>query len=83
MSEQVYGTDRKKSYDLLVGHFLALDHIGHATSSITDNAMNIKMRDISAFIELLIEKMDKKTMILVTGDHGMREDGNHGGSTVE
>lgn len=32
-------------------------------------------------LEKLIEKMDDKTTLLVFGDHGVTEDGNHGGDS--
>jgi hypothetical protein len=27
--------------------------------------------------------MDNNTVLMVTGDHGMRDDGNHGGATPQ
>lgn len=77
----IYKTANNPSYDLIVSHFLALDHIGHSTSTIHTEVMDIKMRKISAFIERIMREMDNDTLLLVTGDHGMRSDGNHGGST--
>ena len=45
--------------------------------------MNNKLSEISKFIELIIQRMPKDNMLIVTGDHGMRGDGNHGGSSDE
>jgi GPI ethanolamine phosphate transferase 3 subunit O len=69
------------SYDFIVSHFLALDHIGHSTSTIHSEIMDLKIKKISAFMERIMREMDNDTVLFVTGDHGMREDGNHGGST--
>lgn len=71
----------KPGYSLTVSHFLALDHIGHSTSNIYNQLMDAKMNKISGFIERIIWEMQNDTLLLVTGDHGMRIDGNHGGST--
>lgn len=73
----------KHKYDFLVGHFLAIDHIGHATSSITDKQIDVKLNQISSFLKHLIKIMDDETILIVTGDHGMRADGNHGGTSKE
>ena len=42
-----------------------------------------KMKKISSYLEYISKVVSYDTMILVTGDHGMRKDGNHGGSTKE
>ena len=39
-----------QNHSLTIAHFLALDHIGHSTSSITHPAMTTKKQLISAFI---------------------------------
>lgn len=62
----------KPTDDLIVAHFLALDHIGHSTSSIHNQLMEAKMRRISSFIERVMWEMHNDTLLLVTGDHGMR-----------
>jgi GPI ethanolamine phosphate transferase 3 subunit O len=43
--------------------------------------MELKIKQISAFMEKLMKAMGNDTLLLVTGDHGMRDDGNHGGSS--
>lgn len=65
----------------MVAHFLALDHIGHSKGRISDDIMFEKMKSISNFLEEVAQKMDNQTILFVTGDHGMRDDGNHGGSS--
>jgi arylsulfatase A-like enzyme len=32
-------------------------------------------------MERVLGAMDNDTILFVTGDHGMRDDGNHGGSS--
>lgn len=39
------------------------------------------MSKISLFLEYLVNIANDETMFIITGDHGMREDGNHGGNT--
>jgi phosphatidylinositol glycan class O len=68
---------------LTVGHFLALDHIGHASSSVSHPEFGVQKDKISRFIADVIREMDESQVLMVTGDHGMRDDGNHGGATTE
>ena len=69
------------SYHLLISHFLSLDHIGHSKGNIQNDEMEAKIRKISSYMERVIEAMDNDTILFVSGDHGMRQDGNHGGSS--
>ena len=39
------------------------------------------MNDIQNTIEKVIEKMDDDTTLVIFGDHGMTENGSHGGSS--
>ncbi len=45
--------------------------------------MRRKLREMNDVIEEIIKKMDNSTILFVMGDHGMTEDGNHGGATAE
>lgn len=65
-----------------MAHFLALDHIGHASSSVSHPEFMTKKKKISNFIREIIDKMDSTQILIVTGDHGMRDDGNHGGGSI-
>lgn len=69
------------SSDFIVAHLLGIDHVGHSTSSLTSPKMEIKMKEFSNFLSKTFEESPDQTLFLVTGDHGMRDDGNHGGSS--
>lgn len=66
-----------------MGHFLALDHIGHSTSSVTGAGFGERKGRISGLVDEVIGVMGHGQVLVVTGDHGMRDDGNHGGSSRE
>jgi phosphatidylinositol glycan class O len=40
------------------------------------------MEHISLYLDHLMEIAAEDTMFIITGDHGMREDGNHGGNSA-
>lgn len=68
------------NWDVLILHYLGLDHIGHAMGS-SPPEMNMKQAELDNIIKKLYDKSDENTLLLVLGDHGMTNSGNHGGST--
>lgn len=73
-----------RDWDVLVLHYLGLDHIGHShgpSSPLVDRKL-AEMDDILSVIHgSLSKRTDESHLILVTGDHGMTTAGNHGGSS--
>ncbi|PVH16767.1 uncharacterized protein CXQ87_004320 [Candidozyma duobushaemuli] len=73
---------RSKEWDLLIGHFLGLDHVGHRFGP-RHHAMKDKLHQMNSVIEDVVNKIDDKTLLIVMGDHGMDSTGNHGGDSPE
>lgn len=73
-----------RDWDVLVLHYLGLDHIGHShgpSSSLVDRKL-AEMDDVLSVIHgSLSKREDENHLIVVTGDHGMTALGNHGGSS--
>jgi len=63
-----------------VTHFIGVDSAGHTYNSQNEN-IERKLLETEEMIKLVIELMDEKTTLIVFGDHGMTEDGNHGGGS--
>ena len=72
--------DNGSDFDLLLGHIIGVDSAGHTYSSV-HSEIERKLRDTEQIIKTIVEKMDDKTTLVVFGDHGMTQDGNHGGSS--
>lgn len=75
------------SWDVMILHYLGLDHIGHMENSFSP-LIQIKLEEMDSIMELihkgLIENKinsGEDFILVVTGDHGMRDMGGHGGST--
>lgn len=71
------------SWDVLILHYLGLDHIGHKGGP-SSNHMRPKQREMDQIIKLLYTSRirdDDRTLLVVMGDHGMNSIGNHGGSS--
>ena len=67
-----------------IAHFLGVDHVGHRYHASHDT-MADKLRQLNSVVAEVVRWMDERpdipTVLFVLGDHGMTEDGNHGGAT--
>lgn len=82
--DQLIANNTLLNYDLVISHFLGIDHIGY-----TFNAFDIlmgerlmRMDDIAAKI---IDHLpgDGSSVFMLMGDHGMSDTGDHGGATSQ
>ncbi|XP_047955777.1 GPI ethanolamine phosphate transferase 2 [Salvia hispanica] len=73
--------------DLLILHYLGLDHVGHIGGR-NSALMSPKLMEMDRVIErihstLVQEMKQRRTLMVVVSDHGMTDGGNHGGSSYE
>lgn len=76
-------------WDGLILHYLGLDHIGHKNGP-NSIFMPGKQRELDGIIAKIYqdyvvpkyENENQNTLMVVLGDHGMNEIGNHGGSSI-
>jgi ethanolaminephosphotransferase len=71
-------------WDFLILHYLGLDHIGHTFGTNHSPLIDKKLLEMDSVIQTMYNNMatkDQKTLILVCGDHGMSDEGNHGGDS--
>ena len=76
---------KEEELEVLVAHFLGVDHVGHTYGPHNEH-MTQKLNQIDAALATTLEILDESQdchLALVFGDHGMTEDGNHGGGTEE
>ncbi|ORE08676.1 alkaline phosphatase-like protein [Rhizopus microsporus var. microsporus] len=84
----------KERWDVLIMHYLGLDHIGHLGGP-NSPLMQPKQREMDEAIESIFDIVSKQdaerlvsdpkakgTLIVICGDHGMNDNGNHGGSST-
>ncbi|KAL5208092.1 hypothetical protein ABZP36_032527 [Zizania latifolia] len=77
-----------KDWNVLVLHYLGLDHVGHigGRQSVLMpqklKEMDDVIRRVHNAVSNLQDNLDK-TLLVVVSDHGMTEGGNHGGSSCE
>ena len=84
----------KEQADALFLHYLGLDHIGHYQGP-RSALLPPKLREMDQVIARIVQHISVsdqsrcipsargcRTLLVVTGDHGMNELGNHGGSSL-
>jgi ethanolaminephosphotransferase len=71
-------------WDVMIMHYLGLDHIGHKAGPLSPNMLP-KQKEMDGIVKKIYEAMELNshlddTLLVVAGDHGMNSGGNHGGS---
>lgn len=77
----------KSDWDLLIAHFLGVDHVGH-THGPSSVFMAEKLDEMNSLLKRLLQTLKRMpdgedVLLAVLGDHGMSADGNHGGASDE
>ncbi|MEQ2189291.1 hypothetical protein GOODEAATRI_023906 [Goodea atripinnis] len=67
-------------WDVLVAHFLGVDHCGHRFGP-DHPAMADKLTQMDGVIRSVIDRLQNDTLLVVMGDHGMTDTGDHGGES--
>ena len=73
-------------WDFMVLHYLGVDHIGHSHGGATSRLMKAKLIEMDQVVRTIhssLSKSGQPYLFVITGDHGMTDAGNHGGSTRE
>ncbi|CAL9048922.1 uncharacterized protein LOC103978910 isoform X1 [Musa acuminata AAA Group] len=81
----------KEDWDVLIAHFLGVDHAGHIFG--VDSAQMIqKLEQYNSILEEVVDVLKSEsgagglhenTFLIVMGDHGQTTNGDHGGGTAE
>ncbi|KAJ8938246.1 hypothetical protein NQ318_001779 [Aromia moschata] len=80
--DNLYRELNNTDWNLLIGHFLGVDHCGHRYGP-NHPEMERKLGEINTVLENVVEQIDEHTMLFVIGDHGMTSTGDHGGESVD
>lgn len=81
----------KNDWDVLIAHFLGVDHAGHIFG-VDSTPMIQKLEQYNQILEGVIDTLrslskpggtHENTLLLVMGDHGQTLNGDHGGGTAE
>lgn len=72
---------RSQPWTLAIGHGLGVDHAGHRVGP-DHPVMKAKLEQMNSFLAELVRVIDEDTLLILLGDHGMDQAGNHGGDSV-
>ncbi|XP_077398984.1 GPI ethanolamine phosphate transferase 3, catalytic subunit isoform X2 [Vanacampus margaritifer] len=78
--QNIYTTMMGDDWDVLVAHFLGVDHCGHRFGP-DHPAMADKLTQLDGVIRSVIDRIQNDTLLVVIGDHGMTDTGDHGGES--
>ncbi|XP_017527473.2 GPI ethanolamine phosphate transferase 3 isoform X1 [Manis javanica] len=78
--EHLYPTMDSGEWDVLIAHFLGVDHCGHKHGPYHPE-MAKKLSQMDQVIQRLVERLENDTLLVVIGDHGMTMSGDHGGDS--
>lgn len=72
-------------WGLMVLHYLGLDHIGHKAGPRSSNMLP-KQHEMDGIVKTIFEAVEstahlQSTLLVICGDHGMNDAGNHGASS--
>ncbi|XP_010875997.2 GPI ethanolamine phosphate transferase 3 isoform X1 [Esox lucius] len=67
-------------WDVLLAHFLGVDHCGHRFGP-DHPAMADKLTQMDEVIRSVLDRLQNDTLLVVMGDHGMTDTGDHGGES--
>ncbi|TGZ82080.1 alkaline phosphatase-like protein [Ascodesmis nigricans] len=75
---------RQDDWSVMIMHYLGLDHIGHKSGP-RSPYMIPKQQEMDLIVEQIFTAIEEKehlhdTLLVLLGDHGMNDAGNHGGS---
>ncbi|CAL9683623.1 unnamed protein product [Knipowitschia caucasica] len=78
--QNIYSTLEGDDWDVLVAHFLGVDHCGHRFGP-DHPAMADKLTQMDGVIRSVMRRLQNDTLLVVMGDHGMTDTGDHGGES--
>ncbi|GAA5883949.1 hypothetical protein JCM3774_001478 [Rhodotorula dairenensis] len=73
---------RQRDWDIVIAHGLGLDHAGHRFGA-EHRETTRKLQETNRLLEDVVERMSDDTLLVVVGDHGMTDRGDHGGDSRE
>ncbi|XP_076292215.1 phosphatidylinositol glycan anchor biosynthesis class G isoform X1 [Lasioglossum baleicum] len=77
----------KTDWSIMILHYLGLDHIGHVHGP-SSPLIKTKLKEMDTVIAKIQAKVrelnqnNDSSLFIICGDHGMKDSGGHGGSTI-
>lgn len=65
----------------MILHYLGLDHVGHIEGPYAPVNIRRKLHEMDEIVRVIYSSMSERDLMIVLSDHGMANDGGHGGSS--
>lgn len=78
--DKIYDEIHRSDWNLIIAHVLGVDHCGHLYGP-THIEMSRKLKQMDDLIFNITKILSEDTLFLVMGDHGMTNNGDHGGGS--
>jgi ethanolamine phosphate transferase 2 subunit G len=65
----------------MILHYLGLDHVGHIEGPFAPINIKRKLHEMDEIVRKIYNRLDVGDILLVLSDHGMANEGGHGGSS--
>ncbi|XP_049877323.1 GPI ethanolamine phosphate transferase 3 isoform X2 [Pectinophora gossypiella] len=80
VDSKIYDELKKDDWDLLVAHYLGVDHAGHRYGP-NHPEMARKLNETNNRLQKILKILPPDVLLYVVGDHGMTDSGDHGGES--
>ena len=68
-------------WDVMILHYLGLDHVGHMEGPFAPYNIRRKLHEMDEVIRKIYSGLNDEDLFLILSDHGMANEGGHGGSS--
>ncbi|RNA44936.1 GPI ethanolamine phosphate transferase 2 [Brachionus plicatilis] len=68
-------------WKVMILHYLGLDHVGHIEGPYAPFNIRRKLHEMDEIIKKIYSNLNRNDLMLVLSDHGMANEGGHGGSS--
>ncbi|CAA16901.1 pig-O [Schizosaccharomyces pombe] len=82
VNQYVFDYIKDANFDVLIAHYLGVDHVGHRLGP-DHPTMRDKLNQMDRCVKEMMDLLDDSTLLIVMGDHGMDNKGNHGGDSFD
>jgi len=72
---------KQTDWDVMILHYLGLDHVGHIEGPFAPVNIRRKLHEMDEVIRLIYSSLNENDLMMVLSDHGMANEGGHGGSS--
>lgn len=82
VKRELFPTLQSGDFDVIIAHFLGVDHCGHKFGAAMPQCGD-KLSEMDSVLRKVIKEIDgieEKVSLIVFGDHGMTDNGDHGGN---